>query len=196
MASAFQALKFTAVQNETFLPIVNQSIESTVTLNDPAIFAMTDFLHTAPICIESTVPISMANERMIAYGIRLLFVQELDRGISGLITYNDVWGERPINYIKEHGGSRDEIIVLDVMTRKAQVDSIKMSDVAMANVGDVVETLKACERHHVLVTEDRRERMVVRGLFSITHVSRLLKEKIELPNRANTFADLEKALIA
>jgi len=196
MENTYQPLQFKKMRSDTYLPTVNQSMETMVSIDDPALFVMTDFLHTKPICIESTATISVANDRMIAYGIRLLFVSDHDNDVSGLVTFNDIWGERPINYIQEHGGERKEIMVLDIMTRKSDLDSVKMSDVSLANVGDIVETIKACGRHHVLVTEDRRERTVVRGLFSISHISSLLRENIELNNRANTFSELEKALSA
>jgi len=196
MAAKFQTLRFNKIQKDTYLPRANQCMVSTVTNDDPAIFVMTDFLHTSPICIDATATINVANERMIAYGIRLLFVSDQDNDITGLITFNDIWGARPLNYIQEHGGDREDILVLDIMTRKSDLDSVKMSEVALATVGDVVETIKACGRHHVLVTEDRRERMVVRGLFSISRVSHLLNQNIELTNRANSFAELEKALTA
>ena len=196
MASEFQTLRFSKVNNDTYIPRANQSLAAMVTLNDPAIFVMTDFLHTTPVCIASTASITAANERMIAYGIRLLFVGDQDNNITGLITYNDIWGAQPINYIQEHGGNRDDILVLEMMTRVDAMDSVRMSEVALATVGDVVETFRACGRHHVLVTEDRRERMVIRGLFSITRASQLLQTNIELTARANSFAELEKALSA
>jgi len=196
MENKYQSLRFKKVKNDTYLPTANQSMETMVSVDDPALFVMTDFLHTIPVCIESTATISVANDRMIAYGIRLLFVSDFDNDISGLITYNDIWGERPINYIQEHGGERRDIMVLDIMTRKSDLDAVKMSDVSLANVGDIVETIKACDRHHVLVTEDRRDRMVMRGLFSISRISSLLRKNIELNNRANSFAELEKALSA
>ncbi len=196
MENRHKPLEFKKIKNDAYLPKANESMQTMVSVDDPAIFVMTDFLHTTPICIESTATISVANERMIAYGIRLLFVSDYDNDISGLITFNDVWGERPINYIQEHGGERSDIMVLDIMTRKSELGSVKMSDVSLANVGDIVETIKACGRHHVLITEDRRNQTVVRGLFSISRISSLLRKNIELNNRANSFAELEKALTA
>jgi len=72
----------------------------------------------------------------------------------------------------------------------------RFNDVARYKVGDVVETIKHCGRHHVLVIDDMDNLAEVRGIFSITQVSRQTGEAITFNNRANTFAELEHALLA
>ena len=75
-------------------------------------------------------------------------------------------------------------------------DLVRISDVARYKVGDIVETIKESGRHHVLVSEDMGVHTGIRGIFSITQVSRQIGQKIEFSNRANTFAELEHALLA
>ena len=170
--------------------------ESSVKVDDPAIIVMTDFKRITAIQIESTASIENANAKMIICGVRLLFVTDAGNNIIGLITSNDILGVKPVNYIREHGGSRDEIIVLDIMTRNDDLDSVQIEEVARGCVGDIVETLKACDRHHILVTESTEDGMSIRGLFSRSQVSRQLGQQIKFNNRANTFAELESVLVA
>ena len=170
--------------------------ESSVRFEDPAIIVMTDFKRILPIQIDATVTLDYANEKMIVCGVRLLFVTDENDIVIGLITANDIFGEKPLKYLQEHGGHRDEIIVLDIMTRNEVLDAVRIDDVARANVGDIVETLKASDRDHILVTEYDHGGTRARGLFSRTQVSRQLGELIGFNNRANTFAELEQALVA
>jgi len=196
MGISYQALQSSRIFKESILTQPAHLQESSVTLEDPAIVVMTDFRRTIPLTIEATATIDSANEKMITAGVRLLFVIDHDRAICGIITANDILGERPVQYIKEHGGLHKDILVLDIMTRKEAFDAVKIDDVARYKVGDIVETIKDSARHHVLVIDDKDDHASIRGIFSITQVSRQIGEKIEFNNRANTFAELEHALVA
>lgn len=196
MGISYQALQSKKIFKESILPQPIHLQESSVSYDDPAIVVMTDFNRTVPITIESGATIDVANEKMINSGVRLLFVTDHDRSVCGIITANDILGERPVQYIKEHGGGHDDILVLDIMTRKEAFDAVLINDVARFKVGDIVETIKNSGRHHVLVIDDLDDYASIRGIFSITQVSRQIGEKIEFNNRANTFAELEHALVA
>jgi CBS-domain-containing membrane protein len=196
MTNIYHSLTFNKINKTTGIYQSTQMKESSVQLSDPAIVVMTDFKRISAIQVESTASIDNANKKMIICGVRLLFVADENNVIIGLITANDILGEKPVNYIREHGGHRDEIMVRDIMVRNEDLDSVQIEAVARGNVGDIVETLKACDRHHVLVTESTESGMCVRGLFSRTQVSRQLGEAIKFNNRANTFAELEYALVA
>ena len=63
-------------------------------------------------------------------------------------------------------------------------------------MGDIVETIKAAGRQQMLVSDDLGENgdQTITGLFSSTHIEKLLGVKIELSTRAQTFSKLERAL--
>ena len=196
MSSIYHALSFNKINKNTGLFETTHMKSSSVTTEEPAIIVMTDFKRIVPFNIEVTATIEDANDKMILCGVRLLFVTDAANTVIGLITANDILGEKPVNYIREHGGQRAEIMVLDIMTRNEDLDAVRVEDVARMHVGDIVETLRACDRHHILVTEDMEDGTCIRGLFSRTQVSRQLGETIKFNNRANTFAELEQALVA
>ena len=168
---------------------------ASVTLRDRAESVFTDFRYIRPFFIGATASIDQVNDRMIACGVRLLFVSDSKGLLQGLVTYTDVFGEKPVNYIKEHGGKREEILAQDIMTPLAQLEALNQADVDRANVGDIVATIKAAGRQHMLVNQTLEDgSQVITGIFSSTHIEKLLGMKIELSSRANTFADLERAL--
>ena len=165
------------------------------TLESNAALAMTDFRHVRPFTISPTATIADINAKMIACGVRLLFVSEVNDVLLGLVTYNDIFGDKPVRYIQEHGGSHDEIVAQDIMTSVNMLEALEQGEVNRKRVGDIVETMKSSRRQHVLVTDSQPDGVrFVSGLFSSTDIGKRLGIEIELSARANTFADLERAL--
>ena len=162
---------------------------------DPAFLMMTDFNHVRPFSTTITATIAEINQKMINCGVRLLFVIDNNDALLGLVTYNDIYGEKPVRYLQENGGKRDEISALDIMTPLASLEALEITDVLKARIGDVVETMKTTGRQHILVVESHTDGVqTLSGLFSSTQIENRLNMKIELSPRANTFADLERAL--
>ena len=64
-----------------------------VTLESPAVEAMTDLSRTTPATIRPQAPIDAANQFMITRGVRLLLVVDERETVLGLITATDILGE-------------------------------------------------------------------------------------------------------
>lgn len=167
-----------------------------VSMADPAIDAMTDLSVVVPFSISATASIDEANERMIMYGVRLLFVSDGQGNLVGLITATDILGEKPMQYIAEHGGTREDIFTQDIMTTSEHIDVLDIADVENACLGDIVETIKETRRQHLLVVEPSSDesKEMLRGIFSTSQIASLLGIEINLTDRASTFAEFEKAL--
>lgn len=162
--------------------------------NDPARDVMTDLRTVTPFQIESSASIEEINSKMIACGVRLLFVNDLDKHLIGLITATDILGEKPLLHVTHNGGTREDITAHDLMTPLNKLEGIPLSQVLNSQVSDIVAALKDCRRHHMLVLENRDDDKFVRGLFSVTQVSRQLGIEITPSERADSFAQLNKAL--
>lgn len=168
-----------------------------VSLDDTALAVMTDLNDITPFSIEPTASIEATNEKMIACGVRLLFVTDIDSNLLGIVTAKDIMGEKPVKYIKEHGGKREDIMVQDIMTAKRNLDVLSFEDVKRANVGDIIETMHMLGRQHTLVEEiSEKGASVIRGIFSTTQISRQLGVTIEPTMRASTFADVERVVLS
>jgi hypothetical protein len=65
-----------------------------------------------------------------------------------------------------------------------------------ARVGDIFETIRTAGRQHMLVSDSSDSgQETITGLFSSTHIEKLLGIKIELSARAQNFSELERALV-
>jgi len=193
--SKYKALPNSPLSTGTLIAHNRRAKSVKVTLDDAAFSMMTDFNTIRPFSITGDANIDQINNKMIACGVRLLFVVEHDEVLHGLVTYNDIFGEKPLQYIQEHGGKREEILALDIMTPLGQLEALQLADILTARVGDIVETIKLSGRQHILVCEDHTSgSQAITGLFSSTQIENRLGIKIELSPRANTFADLERAL--
>jgi len=195
MTSTYRALPFqtiaqTAIINRRATPRL-----SAVSMDDSATAVMTDLETVTAFTIEPTASINAAHDKMIACGVRLLFVSDEAGELLGLITTTDLYGEKPVKYMTEHGGPRDDIMVQDIMTHKSKLEVIFLRDISNACVGDVVETMKAVKRKHMLVVNhDASGHERVCGILSTTQINRQLGINIEPSLRVGSFADIERAL--
>ncbi len=197
MNNDYQSLPRKLMTPNTVLWKSRDPASSQITLEDSAKTVLTDFSHTRPFSISSTATIEQINEKMMGCGVRLLFVAEADGVLHGLVTYNDIFGEKPVRYIQEHGGSREDILVQDIMTPLAQLEALQYEDIIKASVGDILETIKDAGRQHMVVIRSMEDgSQVIAGLYSSTHIEKILGMKIELSPRANTFAELKRVLSA
>lgn len=174
-----------------------QMLPDHLTLDMPAIYAMTDLQRVAAITVEPTTRLDAANQSMIANKVRLLLVCRADGSVAGILTATDILGEKPVKYMHEVDCTYGEIMVRDIMTPHDELDVLRLGDIQMACVGDIVATLQQVARQHALVIDsDRYGLQRVRGIFSASHISRQLGMPIADSGRAHTFAELEQALTA
>lgn len=169
--------------------------EAKVSPDAPALEVMTDLERVRAVSIPAHAGIDAANQHMMVNGVRLLLVLDDDEYIIGLLTASDVMGERPIQHLQRFGGTFTDIRVADIMTPWERLEVLEYEDVARARVGDIVETLTTAARQHALVVERRAGGDAVRGIFSATQIGRQLGIGIVPACKAQTFAELEAALV-
>jgi len=162
--------------------------------DSPAISVMTDLRIIKPFQIEGGASLGAINDKMIACGVRLLFVHDQQKKLVGLITSNDILGEKPLLFTTNNSCSRDDIEAKDMMTPISKLEAIPFSDIEKATVSDVVIALEDSRRHHLLVLQKNEGRNCVRGLISITQVAHQLGKEIVPSQRASSFAQLNRAL--
>lgn len=170
-----------------------QLFKSSVTLDDPAIEIMTDFTLVTAISVNPCASLDNARDRMIWNKIQLLFVTNQFHEVVGLITSNDLSGEKAMQHISETGSKMADIMVRDIMTPKNRLEAVTMQDLRKARVGDLVETFKRMGRQHALVIEPMEgddTRPVIRGILSVTQLNKLLGRPITESLIASSIADL------
>jgi len=197
MTSIYRTLLHHTIETDTKLNRRTTNRPTNVSLDDPAVQVMTDFNDIIPFSIEPDASINATTDKMIACGVRLLFVTDNDGNLLGLVTTTDIKGEKPVQFMKDHGGKFEDILCKDIMTRAERLDALQLKDIELARVGDIVETMKLFRRQHILVTDkpEEAEHETIRGIFSTSQIGRQLGFHIEYSERANSFAELEKALL-
>ena len=165
-------------------------------LDSPALEIMTDLRKIPAATIDADAPLDAASRFMIRRGVRLLLVTDDRRQVLGLITATDILGERPVTFAVERGVKRQDILVRDIMTVQERLEVQWYTELAGAEVGHVVATLKATGRQHALVAEPGPDGtgQIVRGVFSLSQIARQLGVTIASTEVARTFAEIEAAL--
>lgn len=194
MNRPYRPLSVTLAPANTRLAHPAQDLPQHVRLESPAIDVMTDLSRAATVSVESDATLDEAEERMKYSGVRLLFVVEPNGMLLGLITLNDIKGERPMRYQNEMEVSYHDISVQDVMTPLDRLETLSMHEVADSCVGDIIATLKQTGRQHALVVERSVDAYRIRGIFSARQIGRHLGIQIHTAGIAYTFAELETAL--
>ncbi len=166
-----------------------------VSLEDPALAVMTDLRQVTAVTIDPEASIEHAMRVMVRRNVRLLLVVNIDNQIVGVITATDLLGEKPVQHMHEHGGTRADIQVRDLMTPHERLEAIDFETVRTAKVGHVLATLQHSRRQHALVIDsDAREHPRVRGIFSTSQLARQLGAAVQTGDVAHTFAEIEAAL--
>lgn len=172
-----------------------QSLPEHVKLNDPATDVMTDLSKVSVISVRAKTSMDKANAKMIRYGVRMLLVLDDNDQVAGLLTANDVLGEKPMNFLQNMGGTHADIMVRDIMTTQRELEVLKIDNVRNAKVGEIVATLKNSHRQHALVVAEGADgKQALCGLFSITQIARQLGAQVQSFELAHTFAEIEAVI--
>lgn len=167
-----------------------------VTLDSAAVDVMTDLNRVYAAVIEPHMPVDAARTYMIQRGVRLLFVLHPDKTLAGLVTANDILGEKPMRVVQDRGIRHDEILIADILTPLAQMEALRMDELAHAKVGHVLATLKESGRQHALAVEDTPQGWRVCGIFSLSQIARQLGISVQTTEVAKSFAEIEAILAA
>ena len=195
MTRDYSAIKPVSLEDNSGYAQPTQAVPERVRIDGPAVDAMTDLTRVTAVIILPGDSVDEAHRRMIQRGVRLLLVVDQDRRVHGIVTANDVLGEKPVKVAVQRGAPRSEIQVRDIMTPRDRLEVLDLRDVQAAAVGHIVATLKAAGRQHTLVVDrDARGRQRVRGVFSATQIARQLGIAITTEAVARTFADIEASL--
>ena len=167
-----------------------------VRIDSSALAVMTDLKSIPAASIDPDASVDDANRFMIRRGVRLLLVSDDDRQVLGLITANDILGEKPVQFARERGIKRHEVRVRDVMIPRERLEVLRYTDLIHAEVGHVVATLRRAGRQHALVSDMGADGKTetVRGIYSASRIARQLGVAIETTEVAETFAEIGAAL--
>ena len=191
------ALPTFRLQRGTSLAQAQPTDATPVTLSSPALAVMTDLTQAKAATTHPRTTLRQAEQAMIYQGVRMLFVVTEMPLVEGLITATDLGGDKQMRVVHERHLHYDELCVADVMTELGSLDAIDYEVVQSAAVGNAVATFQRLGRNHLLVVEATGARMParVRGVISRSQVERQLGRAIDITPIANSFSEIERALV-
>lgn len=197
MPNVFHPIKLRTLSESVTYAKPLQDLPENVKATSPAMDVMTDLKLTSPVTISSAKTIDSALQAMIHKGVRMLLVEDLHFRMMGLITANDIQGEKPILFVQKQGITRGETLVRDIMMSISTVEALDFIDVNHSKVGDIIKTMTQSGRQHALVVESREgdQEKFIRGIFSTSQISRQMGIAINPTEKAQTFAELERAIV-
>lgn len=145
-------------------------------LNDPAIYAITDFKRDYPMTVDAERQVDDALGDMIRLGVRALLVAKEQR-LVGLVTSYDIQGERPILFLQSSNYDRHEDIrVLHIMTPWDELMVLDWEELESARAGDLLKVFDEASLTHLLVIErdGKSSAATVRALASRARLLRQL----------------------
>jgi CBS domain-containing protein len=148
-------------------------------MDDPAIYAITDFKRDYPMTVDAERQIDDALSDMIRFSVRALLVAKEQR-LVGLITSYDIQGERPMQFLQSSNYSRhQDIRVMHVMTPWDELVALDWEQLEAARAGDLLMLFEQSNLTHLLVVAvDRKtSSSTVRALVSRARLLRQLGER-------------------
>lgn len=165
-------------------------------LNDPALHVMEDFKYTRAVTIKPQAAIDEALAEMKACDVKVLLVVE-DGQVVGLISSEDILGEKPIKLMQERRLQRNELLTQMVMTPQQEIITFNIIDLRHAKVGNIIETLRSLKQHYALVIQqdETTQSDKIRGLFSTSALSQQLSFDVTAElSEAQSILELQKDL--
>ncbi len=165
------------------MPRREQKAWPAVQAQSHALEAMTDFEHEHPVVVGPEVAIDHALTDMMRHGVRALVVVQ-DAEMVGLITAQDILGEKPLHYLTNactHDSClRKDVLVADIMSPIDALPLLDMAALQTARVGDLEQTFHAHDvTHLVVVQRGTAAGWRLRGLVSRTRLARQLGHAVD-----------------
>lgn len=190
LTQRFKSLPLTSLSVAPSLPKVQRSARP----EDPALALLTDLHHSACVVANHRDGLDATLQLMMRAGVRMVFVSGVDGALVGMVTAEDIQGERPVLRAAVHHVAHHELTLADVMLPVSQWDTVELSAVRTARLGDVAATLHENGLRYLLVTQTKQGVTTLRGLFSAARLERALQTAIEPDLHSRSFAELGQAL--
>ncbi|MDF2530337.1 MAG: hypothetical protein K0Q57_1217 [Gammaproteobacteria bacterium] len=166
-----------------------------VHLDSPAIDVMTDFKSRPPQTVRPNVPIQVALEEMKLTKVRSLLVVDEEDHIIGLLSARDIQGVKTALVARDNDVNITELTSVMMMIPFDKIPTLSMKVLSNARVGHIRRLIHDLGVNYLIVVEDiEGGNEIVRGMFSISRISRQLGENLSGDLSAHTIADINKTL--
>ncbi|MBI2734234.1 MAG: CBS domain-containing protein [Aquabacterium sp.] len=190
LTSRFKPLALSSMTTAPELP----KVQRMALPHDAAMSLLTDLHHSACVVAQQHDGLDETLHLMLRAGVRMVFVAGVNGELVGMVTAEDIQGERPVVRASSHMVVRRELTVADVMVPVTQWDTVDLAAVRTARLGDIAETMHEHGLRYLLVTQKKHGKTVLRGLFSASRLEMAMNTTIEPDLHSRSFAELEMVL--
>ncbi len=166
-------------------------------IQDPAMSVMVDFKYHTPPLISAHKSLEEAQAEMRLYHLPVLIAVDSEERMLGVVTTDDILGEKPVKISQEKRIPRSEIEVEMVMLPFKSTTAIEIDDLTHAKVGHIIQTFRETKKHVLMVvkTNPETKTRIILGLFSASLISRQLDKDItQVMSEAESIAELQHGL--
>lgn len=186
----FKPLSLSSMSMAPELP----KVQRTARPEDAALSLLTD-LQLSPCVVASHHDgLGQTMHLMMRAGVRMVFVAGAAGELVGMVTAEDIQGERPVVHASSRQVPHHELTLADVMVPVTHWDTVDLGTVRTARLGDVAETMHEHGLRYLLVTQKKQGRIMLRGLFSAARMEMAMNTTIEPDLHSRSFAELEMVL--
>lgn len=166
-----------------------------VHLDSPAVDVMTDFKNRPPQTANPHTTIQQALEQMKLSKVRSLLVVDKEDHIIGLVSARDIQGIKAATVARDNDVTIPEVTVAMMMIPYDKIPVLNMKALSNARVGHIRRLIHDLGVNYIIVVEDsHNDQQMVRGLFSISRMSRQLGENLSGDLSSQSVADINKWL--
>ena len=174
--------------------IRHQELPQVAHFDDPAIDVMRDYQVESAYSISPNETIDHALLEINTQNILTLLVINENNEIEGIISIEDILGEKPITLLEKSRISRESITVNMVMTPIKEIVILSKDSVLVSKVGNITETLRINKAKYALVIEHKNKHTQHEaiGLYNLSQLQQLLHTNIRLQKENSSVAELTK----
>jgi len=162
-----------------------------INLDSPATMIFTDFKHSKPLTIESTMMAVETEKLMQKAHVRLKFILDENNHFLGIVSLEDLSKQNILKEIAKGFHSIDELMVTDFMSPREKIRAINYKDILNLSINDVIHALQENHEQHCLVLESEKHR--IRGVISASDIARKLHIPINIESNSN-FIEIYKTI--
>lgn len=157
-----------------------------IDLASPALSLLNDFKHSHPTIVDADTPAAEVLEMMSHDHTRLKLVVDTHDELVGLIHIDQLSAQEIMRRV-EKGGSRNDILVSDLMLPRARIRALSYQQLEHCRIMDVIHTLQSSGEQHCLVID--RESHQIRGVIWAQDVAERLHITLNI-QKAPTFLNI------
>lgn len=160
-------------------------------MHSPAMEVFVDFTQRQPLMLEQSTTIDGAREMMKNTHIKLFLVIDSHESFQGVITLEDMVSEQVMTAMAQSRLKWHELTVEQVMTPRNRLRAIDFAEFRLANIGDLMTTMKKFGERHLIVVDTLNR--TLRGMVSAHSIARRIHEPVFVKERGVSFSDSYRA---